>query len=130
MNFRVIECGNKECIWAEVTHHDTGRALYYLGVRDGNPVEQWDGWIAKDRKSCTLEVETKRSRLSKIVIMSLKILLPIVLTKIILEFACITLDDLMEGDYVDALDHMDAWYGGVIIKKQANRILVHFIGWS
>ena len=58
--------------------------------------------------------------------------LSVALIQILQEYACRTIEDCKEGDYVDALDPNDAWFLGKICilhhRRQTARI--HFFGWD
>ena len=69
-----------------------------------------------------------RSKTSKFVWDSRQV--PVALIQIIQDYACRTIEDCKEGDYVDAIDMNHDWYMGKIISLIQETAHIHFLGWS
>lgn len=136
MAFRVVAKSKAgESVWVPVEFgpgwKEGDPVKYYWGVLNGIP--KAIGWVEGYLSSCQPpQVQSPLARVKKHVTMCLErfSFFPTVLIDVILEFICVEPVDLVVGDYLDALDEDDVWYSGVVQKREENKMLIKYIGWS
>lgn len=83
----------------------------------GDEILRIDAWTLCDQRQATL-------------CMGILCQIPVALIQIIQDYACRTIEDCKEGDYVDAADRHNVWYVGKIHSLLPEAAHIHFVGWS